>query len=293
MSGPGLERVIDKWIPIIGQMTRLNKELECGFGPIRPHSKGDTEMIDFTPSKNKIRQALIGITHATQAVFAGLRFLSASAQSVKLTTALCTLIISATAAQAVPIRSLPNLQGLSIFEASGVITFFNMTPNGSVVTTRRNDRLSFSNSDFQSNASEFYDFFYSDADGTFNIDGAFLSITAIFDNPTDSGLNISRARLNFTDNSTEFASVVSSFVALGSFPFPSTVDRALGDTPGTTTFLGDTFGQPDNVRLRLTLGFESTAVQVVPVPAALPLFGSALAVLGFVGWIRKRRSIAG
>jgi len=103
-------------------------------------------------------------------------------------------------------------------------------------------------------------------------------------------LNISRARLVFTDNSQEFASFVASFVALGTIPLPATVTNALGDTPSTTTFLGDTFGQPDNVRLRLTLGFESTAPQVVPLPAALPLYGSGLAIIGFIGWRRKRKS---
>lgn len=35
-----------------------------------------------------------------------------------------------------------------------------------------------------------------------------------------------------------------------------------------------------------------TLVSAVPLPAALPLFGSALAMLGIVGWRRKRRAAA-
>ena len=35
-----------------------------------------------------------------------------------------------------------------------------------------------------------------------------------------------------------------------------------------------------------------TLISAVPLPAALPLFGSALAMLGIVGWRRKRRAAA-
>ncbi len=195
------------------------------------------------------------------------------------------LLMAASAAQAVPIRDLPNLSGVVVFEKSGVETPFNMLPNGPVITTRRNDRLSLANSDFQSNSNEFYDFFYSDADGTFNADGAFLSITAVFDNPADGGLNISRVALGLPSGN-EFASFVSSFVSNGTFGFPSSVDNALGDTPNTTTFLGDTAGQPDAFRLRLTVGFESTrqAVSQVSEPGTLALLG-----LGLGGLVLARR----
>lgn len=48
--------------------------------------------------------------------------------------------------------------------------------------------------------------------------------------------------------------------------------------------INDTYGL-DNV------AFSST-VSAVPVPAALPLFGTGLAVMGFVGWRRKRTMTA-
>jgi len=44
----------------------------------------------------------------------------------------------------------------------------------------------------------------------------------------------------------------------------------------------------DNVRL----DGPGTSVGVVPLPAALPLFGTGLAVMGFVGWRRKRKTVA-
>lgn len=196
-------------------------------------------------------------------------------------------------ASALPIRDIPNLVSVQVFEATGGETLFNMTPTGAVVTTKLPDRLAAGsgNNDFQSASNEFYDFFYSDADGTFNPFGAFLTITAIFDNEADSGLNVTRARLVSQGPgdpvaTIEYAGFVASFVALGALPFPGTATNALGDTPGTTTFLGDTAGQPDNVRLRLTLGFDSTRPQDVNAPASLALV--ALGLLG-AGAMRRRR----
>lgn len=43
-----------------------------------------------------------------------------------------------------------------------------------------------------------------------------------------------------------------------------------------------------NVDIRV---FE-TGISAVPVPAALPLFGTGLAIMGFVGWRRKRKIVA-
>lgn len=195
------------------------------------------------------------------------------------------------AAEAVPIRTLPGLVSVQLFETSGGNTLFNMLPNGSVITTRRADPLAFAggNFDYTFAGTELYDFFYSDADGTFNVDGAFLTVTAVFNLTTDSALNISRARLLFNGPVFEYASFVSSFVALGTMPLPGTVSNALGDTPATTTFLGDTAGQPDNVRLSLTLGFESTRpASSIPEPGVLGLFA-----VGLLGLAIARRRRAG
>lgn len=207
----------------------------------------------------------------------------------------CVVLVAASAAQAVPIRDLPGIGGVVVFERSGSqLSQLFWLPDSSVLTTRRSDRLSLQNTDFPSNANEFYDVFYSDADGTLNPNGAFLSITAVFDGAPDSGLNISGVQLNSVINFqsvTEYASVVSSFVALGVDPASVNVDNALGSNLNTTTFLGHTAGQPDSARLSLTLGFESTAQTgptSVPEPGSLPLFAGGLGLLGLVTWRRHR-----
>ena len=194
------------------------------------------------------------------------------------------LVVAASAAQAVPIRTLPDLLSVHIFERTGGLSPANLPygPNDLALTEKRSDRLSNGNSDHATASNEFYDFFYSDADGTFDIDGMFLTITAVFDNAADGGLNISGAALQFSTG-IEYANTVSSFVALGAFSFPATVNNALGNTPGTTTFLGDTAGQPNDVRLSLTLGFASSApppVAPVPEPATGLLFLLGLLGLG-------------
>lgn len=43
----------------------------------------------------------------------------------------------------------------------------------------------------------------------------------------------------------------------------------------------------DNVRLT-----DSSDVSEVPLPAALPLYGIGLAVMGFIGWRRRRKAAA-
>lgn len=198
------------------------------------------------------------------------------------------------AAEAVPIRTLPDLVFVQPLETTGGNTIFNFTPDSAALTTRLGDRLSNTNNDFLSPSFEAYDFYYSDADGNFDIDGSFLTITAVFDNilnvPMASGLNIAGASLQINADF-EFASFVSSFVALGSNPLPATVTNALGDTAGTTTFLGDTIGQPDDIRLSLTLGFESTRPPTsVPEPTTVSLFLLGLAGLGFAR-LRKRGAV--
>ncbi len=66
---------------------------------------------------------------------------------------------------------------------------------------------------------------------------------------------------------------------------------------GTFAFadLGSGFGTISSFILRESdheIYVASYAGSAVPLPAALPLFGSALAMLGIVGWRRKRRPAA-
>ena len=38
------------------------------------------------------------------------------------------------------------------------------------------------------------------------------------------------------------------------------------------------------------LNIDYTTPSAVPLPAALPLFGAGLAIMGFIGWRRKRKA---
>ncbi len=60
----------------------------------------------------------------------------------------------------------------------------------------------------------------------------------------------------------------------------------------TNNFASIIFASLENTILNaalLNIDFTAPAVSAVPLPAALPLFGSGLAVMGFVGWRRKRK----
>lgn len=191
-------------------------------------------------------------------------------------------------AEAVPIRTLAGLSTISVFERTGTTHEIGFTPDSAAVTTRLSGDLAPGNRDFQGVASEHYDLFYSDADGSFNPDGAFLSIEAAFLSSVGGGGNISGAALNFGPGA-EFATVVSSFVGGNAFN-PATLDRAVDGLLNTFATLGGT-DTPDQ-RMRITLGFASSAPasqnsqnhQDLPAPEGL----LALAAAGLIA-LRRRK----
>ena len=78
-------------------------------------------------------------------------------------------------AQAVPIMDLPDLDSITIYERStaGGPDPYVFAPASSEILQRRADPLSAANSDFVGTPGEFYDVFYSDADGTANTLGEY------------------------------------------------------------------------------------------------------------------------
>lgn len=58
---------------------------------------------------------------------------------------------------------------------------------------------------------------------------------------------------------------------------------------GTSTYPGSNLGM--DIRLRMVLS-ENQNTGEVPVPPALPLFGTGLALMGILGWRRKRKAAA-
>jgi len=182
-------------------------------------------------------------------------------------------------ASAAIIKEIPNLSSVSFYEgtsSAGGLQEFNFNINSSHLNSRRADPLGSSNNDFTGVVDrEFYDVFYSDADGTFNSNGEYISIEAIYDG--EGGLNISAVTLVYEDSSTEFASQVSSFLAFGSGAMPSWVGHAVDGDLYSYTQMGSSTIE----RLRVTVGFNDS---IVPVPSAICLLGS-----GLIGLMRFRR----
>lgn len=185
-------------------------------------------------------------------------------------------VVLSSEAQAIAVRDIPNLTSITFWERTGGIspTSYTFGINSPQLTTQLNDPLGIENSDFSGVVgSEFYDVYYSNADGTFNFDGEFLTISVIFNItlPAGGGLNLAEIGLNFTGEPSEFGNFVASFTALGDNVLPSTVGNAIDGDLLTHTTMGNTVGQTD--KLHLTLGFQSSSgsppTESVPEPVGL------------------------
>jgi hypothetical protein len=188
-------------------------------------------------------------------------------------------------ANAVPVRSIPGLESITFYERTGGIApnAFTFAVAGSELTVRLADPLGgAANFDISGASTEYYDVFYSNADGAFNLDGEYLSIEGVFQQglPAGGGLNLAEISLNFASSAVEYGNYVASFLALGDNSFPQNVGRAIDGDLLTHTTMGNTIGTEQ--RLRVTLGFESSSGPPpgqVPEPGTLALLGVGLAAL--------------
>ena len=193
------------------------------------------------------------------------------------------LILAQSSVQALPVQDIPNLTSITFWERTGgtAPTPFTFGVDSLELTTILSDPLSTNNNDFHGvPGREFYDVYYSNSDGTFNLDGEFLTISGVFNatSPAGGGLNLAEIGLNFATGASEFGNFVASFTALGDNGFPETVIRAIDSDLLTHTTMGNTVGQTE--RLRVTLGFLSSSVPVaVPEPSSLLSF----LILGTLG----------
>ena len=193
---------------------------------------------------------------------------------------------------ATPVRSIPNLVSITFFERSGgdAPTPFTFLVNSSQLTNRL-ATLNSTNQDFAGVATEFYDVFYSNADGQFNLNGEYLTIEGVFGKTlaadgAGGGLNLAEIRLNFSGTATEFGNFVASSLPLGDNAIPASVGNAIDGDLLTHTTMGNTVGTPQ--RLLVTLGFlSSSGPPPVPEPSALVLL--AAGALALIPVVRRRR----
>jgi hypothetical protein len=165
------------------------------------------------------------------------------------------------APELVPVKDLPNLESITFHERTGGVAPdpFTFLVDGPELTVRLEDPLAIGNFDIDGASGEFYDVYYSDENGQFQLDGSYLTISGTFAQtlPAGGGLNLAEIGLNFSDQSVEYGNYVASFVALGDNAAPDNVELAIDGDLQTHTTMGNTVGQME--RLRVTLGFESTS----------------------------------
>ncbi len=159
-----------------------------------------------------------------------------------------------------PVRDLP-LESITFWERSGgtAPTDYTFTIDGPELTAQLPDPMDDTSHDIKGVQTEYYDVYYSDEDGVFDIDGSYLTISGSFEItlPAGGGLNLAEIGLNYLDDTTEFGNYVASYVALGDNMNETTVPNCIDNDLQTHTTMGNTVGQSE--RLRVTLGFESTS----------------------------------
>ncbi|HRI67783.1 MAG TPA: hypothetical protein PK156_26280 [Polyangium sp.] len=161
----------------------------------------------------------------------------------------------------VPVRNLPGLDSITFHERTGgtAPTAYTFTVNGAELTNRLADPLGDGNADITGASTEYYDVFYSNENGEFNIDGSYLTISGVFGQalPSGGGLNLAEIGLNYVDASTEYGNYVASYVVLGDNSYEPAVPACIDGDLQTHTTMGNTVGSTE--RLRLTLGFNSSS----------------------------------
>jgi hypothetical protein len=194
----------------------------------------------------------------------------------------CLVLLTAVAASPAmaqsPLRTLPGLTDVAVYEVTSTVTRNAFAPNSTELATRRSV-LNDSSRDFSHYAGENYDVYFSDSDGTPNLSGEFLTIEATWTgSQNDGSMNVTGAEL-FVNGQRLLANTVASY-RLGGRCVPSacvasSVTRAVdGDlTFGTIPRMGATDPNNPADRMRLTLGFPrptGSTLTLSPVAAVAP-----------------------
>lgn len=128
---------------------------------------------------------------------------------------------------------------------------------------------------------------------TLKVEGIINQLMGVFSNtgnfigPATAGGPFDFVNLNVTNTNFEFQRT---FNLSGADLDTLLSDSILSATVNLSSFVNVFPDNGFNEFVEVTLNYE-TAVSVVPLPAALPLFGSGLAFMGFIGWRRKRKAV--
>ncbi|MBL9105311.1 MAG: hypothetical protein JNL82_30470 [Myxococcales bacterium] len=161
--------------------------------------------------------------------------------------------------QPIPVHEIPGLKSITFYETTGMVTEYTFLVDGPELNTPLADPLSTENRDIQGTSVEFYDVYYSDVDGNFDMNGSYLTIAGSFGAklPAGGGLNLAEISLNYDDDSVEYGSFLASFLGLGDNYVPGSEPNAIDGDLMTHTTMGNNVDEPGK-RLRVTLGFKSS-----------------------------------
>jgi len=186
------------------------------------------------------------------------------------------------------VMTYPGLTSIDFWEVSGPTSSYSFAPNSAAMTTQLGV-LNGANFDFAGVPGEYYDVFYSDANGNFNLNGNYVTVEAVYPNTTGGGgLNIAAVDLLIgpVPSMVCRADVLASWVGMGNNYIAGSEVFAADPTdvtpvPTTLTTMGNTAGVPG--RLRVTVGWKKI---LVPEPATAALFSIAAVAVG--GSLRRR-----
>lgn len=162
-----------------------------------------------------------------------------------------------------PVRMIPGLLSITFYERTGgdAPTSYTFTVDGPELSARLPDPLTDQSFDISGAVGEFYDVYYSDIDGVFELDGLYLTISGDFSTtlPAGGGLNLAEIGLNFDNDTTEFGNYVASYAILGDNAVQpdGNVENAIDGDLQTHTTMGNNTRSDE--RLRVTLGFLSSS----------------------------------